>query len=191
MILEKRRVPASIDAPIQQLTLALVALCPIAGSTNVHLGMLCLYITWFLCTQHLYRTPTTTRPTTTNIWGVVRVVSREQHHRLATQLHTATACEVLARRIVHNASPDRLQSLMSTRFRHREWDGDPSNLSSALELAIDQHCTIFLSSSEAQHGWFIQHEFTFGTVLTAVSSYSGELAMDWYLNTHLVYLAHY
>jgi hypothetical protein len=33
-----------------------------------------------------------------------------------------------------------------------EWDGDESSLSSALELAIDQHCTIFLSSNEAQHG---------------------------------------
>ncbi|KAG8799730.1 hypothetical protein FRC20_004856 [Serendipita sp. 405] len=62
----------------------------------------------------------------------------------------AIACEVLARRIVHIAPPERLNSLMSTRFRHKEWDGDDSNLSSALELAIDQHCTIFLSSNEAQ-----------------------------------------
>lgn len=62
----------------------------------------------------------------------------------------AIACEVLARRIVHNCPPERLNSLMSTRFRHKEWDGDDSSLSSALELAIDQHCTIFLSSNEAQ-----------------------------------------
>jgi hypothetical protein len=31
-------------------------------------------------------------------------------------------------------------------------DGDASDTSSALELAIDTHCTIFLSSSEAQSG---------------------------------------
>lgn len=62
----------------------------------------------------------------------------------------AIACEVLARRVVHQAPPDRLTSIMSTRFRHREWDGDDSDLSTALELAIDSQCTIFLSSSEAQ-----------------------------------------
>lgn len=39
---------------------------------------------------------------------------------------------------------------MSTRFKHRESDGDESDMSSALELAIDTNCTIFLSSSEAQ-----------------------------------------
>ncbi|KAF9029771.1 Ca2+-permeable cation channel activity protein [Panaeolus papilionaceus] len=39
---------------------------------------------------------------------------------------------------------------MSTRFKHRQIDGDESEMSSALEMAIDQHCTIFLSSSEAQ-----------------------------------------
>ncbi|KZW04355.1 hypothetical protein EXIGLDRAFT_663857 [Exidia glandulosa HHB12029] len=63
----------------------------------------------------------------------------------------ATACEVLARRIVHLLEPDRLMTVMSTRFRYLENDGDPSSPSSALESAIDQHCTIFLSSSEAQH----------------------------------------
>ncbi|KAH8118466.1 calcium activated cation channel, partial [Phellopilus nigrolimitatus] len=63
----------------------------------------------------------------------------------------AIACEVLARRIVHRAPPDRLTSIMSTRYRLLGWDGDKSDLSSALELAIDTHCTVFLSSSEAQH----------------------------------------
>ncbi|KAI5124740.1 hypothetical protein M0805_005375 [Coniferiporia weirii] len=63
----------------------------------------------------------------------------------------AIACEVLARRIVHGAPSDRLTSIMSTRYRHLEWDGERSDLSSALELAIDTHCTVFLSSSEAQH----------------------------------------
>ncbi|KAK8861535.1 hypothetical protein IAR55_002357 [Kwoniella newhampshirensis] len=63
----------------------------------------------------------------------------------------AVAAEVLARRIVHNLSVDRLESVMSTRYRYRESDGDTSAPTSALETAIDQHCTIFLSSSEAQH----------------------------------------
>lgn len=50
---------------------------------------------------------------------------------------TAVACEVLARRIVHRAAPDRLYSIMSTRYCHRQVDGDESGMSSALELAID------------------------------------------------------
>ncbi|EJD01312.1 calcium activated cation channel [Fomitiporia mediterranea MF3/22] len=63
----------------------------------------------------------------------------------------AIACEVLARRIVHRAPPDRLTTTMSKRYCRLEWDGDKSELQSALELAIDTHCTIFLSSTEAQH----------------------------------------
>ncbi|KAF8812231.1 calcium activated cation channel [Phlegmacium glaucopus] len=65
-------------------------------------------------------------------------------------LGRAIACEVLARRIVHLMKPDRIRSIMSTRYKHRQIDGEGSEMSSALELAIDQHCTIFLSSSEAQ-----------------------------------------
>ncbi|KAH7887552.1 hypothetical protein F5I97DRAFT_1805205 [Phlebopus sp. FC_14] len=65
-------------------------------------------------------------------------------------LGRAVACEVLARRIVHQSPLDRITSIMSTRYRHRETDGDVSESSSALEIAIDTHCTIFLSSSEAQ-----------------------------------------
>ncbi|KAJ7686075.1 calcium activated cation channel [Mycena rosella] len=64
----------------------------------------------------------------------------------------ATACEVLARRIVHMAPPETLNAIMSTRFQHIQADGDRSDMSSALEMAIDSHCTIFLSSSEAQDG---------------------------------------
>ncbi|ESK95069.1 calcium activated cation channel [Moniliophthora roreri MCA 2997] len=60
------------------------------------------------------------------------------------------ACEVLARRIVHKTAPDRLTAVMSARYRHVQIDGDESDLTSALEMAIDSHCTIFLSSSEAQ-----------------------------------------
>ncbi|KAE8541268.1 hypothetical protein D1P53_002625 [Cryptococcus gattii VGV] len=63
----------------------------------------------------------------------------------------ATAAEVLARRIVHNLPIDKLESIMSTRYRYRESDGDESAPSSALEIAIDHHDTIFLSSSEAEH----------------------------------------
>lgn len=62
----------------------------------------------------------------------------------------AIACEVLARRIVHQSPPDRINAIMSTRFRHRQIDGDESDMTSALEMAIDLHCTIFLSSTEAQ-----------------------------------------
>ena len=81
----------------------------------------------------------------------------------------AIACEVLARRIVHRLPAERLTTVMSKRYRHLEWDGDQSELQSALELAIDTHwlvvflsridlfglflsSTIFLSSTEAQHG---------------------------------------
>ena len=56
----------------------------------------------------------------------------------------ATACEVLARRLVHNLPGGRLESVMSTRFRYRESDGDASAPVSALETAIDQHCTVSL-----------------------------------------------
>ncbi|TFK68209.1 calcium activated cation channel [Pluteus cervinus] len=62
----------------------------------------------------------------------------------------AVACEVLARRIVHLSPPDRLSTIMSTRYQHRQLDGDDSEMTSALETAIDGHCTIFLSSTEAQ-----------------------------------------
>ncbi|KAF8969434.1 calcium activated cation channel [Flammula alnicola] len=65
-------------------------------------------------------------------------------------LARAIACEVLARRIVHLAEPDRIKAIMSTRYKHRQIDGDESEMSSALEMAIDQHCSIFLSSTEAQ-----------------------------------------
>ncbi|KAL7421162.1 Calcium channel yvc1 [Cryptotrichosporon argae] len=63
----------------------------------------------------------------------------------------AVACEVLARRIVHNLTTESLENVMSTRFRYREADGDISAPISALETAIDQHCTIFLASTESQY----------------------------------------
>ena len=58
----------------------------------------------------------------------------------------ATACEVLARRIVHNLPVDRLESVMSTRCRYRTSDGDISAPISCLETAIDQHCSVRLVS---------------------------------------------
>ncbi|KAG8921916.1 hypothetical protein FRC02_012272 [Tulasnella sp. 418] len=62
----------------------------------------------------------------------------------------AIACEMLARRIVHSIPAERVNAVLSARFRFKEWDGDTSSISSALETAIDQNCTIFLSSNEAQ-----------------------------------------
>ena len=55
------------------------------------------------------------------------------------RIFTATACEVLARRIVHMSPPDRLPVIMSSRFRHRQVDGDVSDMSSTLEMAIDSN----------------------------------------------------
>jgi hypothetical protein len=52
---------------------------------------------------------------------------------------TAMACEVLARRIVHLTEPDRIKSVMSTRYKHRQIDGEESEICNALEMAIDQH----------------------------------------------------
>jgi len=51
----------------------------------------------------------------------------------------AIACEVLARRIVHKMAPDRLNAVMSTRYKHKQIDGDDSDPASALEMAIDTH----------------------------------------------------
>lgn len=63
----------------------------------------------------------------------------------------ALACEVLARRIVHSLPMETLQTVMSTRYRYVEDDGDISAPISALEAAIDSHSIQFLSSTEAQH----------------------------------------
>ena len=63
-------------------------------------------------------------------------------------LSRATACEVIARRITHIVPRHRLQSVMSTRFRWRESDGDASAAACALETAIDQHCTVWRRVAE-------------------------------------------
>ena len=60
-------------------------------------------------------------------------------------ISVATACEVLARRIIHVSPPDRITSMLSTRYTHKEVDGDNSDKTSALEMAIDSHWYVFLS----------------------------------------------
>ncbi|KAG6830324.1 hypothetical protein H0H92_001259 [Tricholoma furcatifolium] len=54
-------------------------------------------------------------------------------------LKRGIACEVLARRVVHIAPHERLRSIMSCRFQHRLLDGEKSDMTSALEIAIDSH----------------------------------------------------
>ena len=51
---------------------------------------------------------------------------------------SAAACEAFARKVVHQAPREKLTTLMSTRFKHRQPDGD-IEMSSALEIAIDSH----------------------------------------------------
>jgi hypothetical protein len=58
------------------------------------------------------------------------------------------ACEV------HQTPPEKLTYMMSNRYSTVDWDGDESNLVSALELAVDTHCTVFLSSNESQDSKF-------------------------------------
>jgi hypothetical protein len=60
---------------------------------------------------------------------------------------TAMACEVLARRIIHLTEPDNIKSVMSMRYKYRQMDGDESEMSNALELAIDQHWCFYASNS--------------------------------------------
>ena len=55
------------------------------------------------------------------------------------------ACEVLARRILHITEPDNIKSVISMRYKYRQIDGEESEMSNALELAIDQHWYFYLS----------------------------------------------
>jgi hypothetical protein len=52
---------------------------------------------------------------------------------------------------VHTLSFEKQTSVMSTRYRYVESDGDISAPASALEVAIDQFAIQFLSSSEAEN----------------------------------------
>lgn len=54
----------------------------------------------------------------------------------------AIACEVLARRILRKLPHERLKDVLSTRHKWVQSDGTPSAPMCALELAIDQECTV-------------------------------------------------
>lgn len=74
----------------------------------------------------------------------------------------AIACEVLARRIVHLSPSDRINSIMSTRYRHRQLDGDTSEMASALEMAIDSHWRVqstLINACELFLLFCLQHDF--------------------------------
>lgn len=78
----------------------------------------------------------------TKIWAEVIFVLPSSSE--STDFHflkpfIAIACEVLARRVIHRAAPEKIHTMMSTRFVHREVDGDESDRLSAIELAIDSH----------------------------------------------------
>ncbi|GAA6052108.1 hypothetical protein JCM3770_006635 [Rhodotorula araucariae] len=60
------------------------------------------------------------------------------------------ACEAIARKLVAATPIAEQYSLLSKRFTVIESDGDESMPLSALESAVDQHATFFLSSNEAQ-----------------------------------------
>jgi hypothetical protein len=60
------------------------------------------------------------------------------------------ACEALARRLVNATPLNRQHIVLSTRYTRIESDGDISLPVSALESAVDQQCTFFLSSGECQ-----------------------------------------
>lgn len=51
----------------------------------------------------------------------------------------AVACEVLARRIVHQTPLDKVIPMLTNRYRYAEGDGEISEASSTLEVAIDNH----------------------------------------------------
>ncbi len=90
--------------------------------------------------KNSYTRPTTTRLTTTKTKAEVRCPATPFHCPLYVLiLFEATACEVLARRVVHQAPPEKIPAIMSMRFRHKEVDGDVRGRISALEMAIDSH----------------------------------------------------
>lgn len=55
------------------------------------------------------------------------------------------ACEVIASRIIHLMEPDSIKSVMSMRYKYRQIDGEESEMSNALELAIDQGWYLYTS----------------------------------------------
>ena len=83
-------------------------------------------------------------PITTRIYVEVRLLAIIMPYVTQVPISVATACEVLARRIIHVSPPDRITSMLSTRYTHKEVDGDNSDKTSALEMAIDSHWYVFL-----------------------------------------------
>lgn len=90
------------------------------------------------------------------------LVARQSFHKDAYRnpsdfdehMNHKLACEVLARRVVARISSERQHVVLSTRYSHIESDGDVSLALSAIELASDLHCPIFLSSAESQKTTF-------------------------------------
>lgn len=60
------------------------------------------------------------------------------------------ACEALARKLVAYTPLKEQYGLLSARFTVLDDDGDETLPTSALESAVDQQCTFFLSSNESQ-----------------------------------------
>jgi hypothetical protein len=75
------------------------------------------------------------------IWGAVSSLSFSINFSavLMVLCVLAAACEMIAKQVIHDMPFDRQMEIMSSRFRHRQVDGDLSDMSSALELAIDSH----------------------------------------------------
>jgi len=70
---------------------------------------------------------------------------RDAHVNLADHDEShcrAIACEVLARRILRKLPHDRLKDVLSTRYRWVQSEGTESAPMCALELAIDEECTV-------------------------------------------------
>ncbi|GAA5824388.1 hypothetical protein JCM11251_000401 [Rhodosporidiobolus azoricus] len=77
------------------------------------------------------------------------------------------ACEAIARRLIARAEMREQYSLLSKRWTTVDEDGDETLPLSALESAVDQHATFFLSSNEAQRCTFALWKGTLVQKLTA------------------------
>ncbi|GAA5916355.1 hypothetical protein JCM6882_000861 [Rhodosporidiobolus microsporus] len=77
------------------------------------------------------------------------------------------ACEAIARKLVARAEMREQYSLLSKRWTTVDEDGDETLPLSALESAVDQHATFFLSSNEAQRCTFALWKGTLVQKLTA------------------------
>ncbi|GJJ07175.1 hypothetical protein Clacol_001375 [Clathrus columnatus] len=74
---------------------------------------------------------------------------RDASHNIADwdeNLCRATACEIIARKLIHIVGPERLASIMSTRYRYRDNEGNISSPSSVFEFAVDKHSQLVTNS---------------------------------------------